>query len=167
MRQLVSFVTQMRKSKNEVEEGDKAILRGLIDQALIGTLPIRDLHMSGELSQEILGQESYQKDEYKLRDFLEENQTELDIVIHDAMVKKTESFLHNVNSMKAVAICGPSFSGKSTIISVCIILHLQHNAFSDIFSKIATNTCFLCKKMQSSCSYILLLFLRRLQMSYD
>ena len=48
MRQLITIIVQMRRLKNEVEETDEAILRGLVEQTLSGTLPARDLYMSEE-----------------------------------------------------------------------------------------------------------------------
>ena len=118
MRQLIAIIVQMRRLKNEVEETDEAILRGLVEQTLSGTLPARDLFISEELNREILGKESFRRREVRLKDFLEENKSSLDIVVHDGLVSKTESFLLSASTMRATALCGPSFSGKSTIIQV-------------------------------------------------
>ena len=118
MRQLISIIVQMRRLKNEVEESDQAILRGLVEQTLSGTLQARDLFISEELNREILGKDSFRRRETRLQDFLEENKSGLDIVVHEALVSKTESFLLSVGTMRATALCGPSFSGKSTIIRV-------------------------------------------------
>ena len=83
MRQLIAIIVQMRRLKNEVEETDEAILRGLVEQTLSGTLPARDLFISEELNREILGKESFRRREVRLKDFLEENKSSLDIVVHD------------------------------------------------------------------------------------
>ena len=104
--------------EDEIEETDEAILRGLVEQTLSGTLPARDLYMSEELNRKILGKDSFRRREVRLKDFLEENKISLDIVVHDGLVSKTESFLLSVGTMRSTALCGPSFSGKSTIIQV-------------------------------------------------
>ena len=85
MRQLIAIIVQMRRLKNEVEETDEAILRGLVEQTLSGTLPARDLFISEELNREILGKESFRRREVRLKDFLEENKSSLDIVVHDGL----------------------------------------------------------------------------------
>ena len=118
MRQLIAITVQMRRLKNEVEETDEAILRGLVEQMLSGTLPARDLYMSEEINRQILGKDSFRRREDRLKDFLEENQSSLDIVVHDGLVNKTEGFVLSVSTRRATALCGPSFSGKSTIIEV-------------------------------------------------
>ena len=118
MRQLIAITVQMRRLKNEVEETDEAILRGLVEQMLSGTLPARDLYMSEEINRQILGKDSFRRREDRLKDFLEENQSSLDIVVHDGLVNKTEGFVLSVGTRRATALCGPSFSGKSPIIEV-------------------------------------------------
>lgn len=109
--------------KNETEESDNAILRGLFEQSMAGTLPARDLHMSAELNKAILGEETLDQsnnESTKLRQFVEEEQNSLKIVVHDPLISKTASFLTSISTMRATALCGPSFSGKSTIINLAL-----------------------------------------------
>lgn len=104
-----------------MEESDAAILRGLFEQSMKGTLPARDWYMSEELNKEMLGADSYNKKEDEaIRNFLEEEKANLNIVVHDKLVSKTSSFLESVSTMRATALCGPSFSGKSMIIEASL-----------------------------------------------
>ena len=56
-------------------------------------------------------------------------QDELEIHVHDGLPKKTQSFLINMSRSRATMLCGPSFSGKSTIISVNITIFAQLQFF--------------------------------------
>ena len=123
MRQLIQILVNMRKAKNEVEdEEDCAIVNGLVQQTLSGTLPARDMMISQEINLDTWGKDVYKPTEleFQTKDFLEKYQDKLDIVVHESLISKTESFLRNLNCGRATALCGPSFSGKSTIINVSI-----------------------------------------------
>ena len=61
------------------------------------------------------------EDNYEdIKDVMNKAQDELEIHVHDGLPKKTQSFLINMSRSRATMLCGPSFSGKSTIISVNI-----------------------------------------------
>ncbi len=121
MRQLVTLIIQMRRIKNDDEgHSEKAILRGLFEQSLSGSLPAKDLHIHERINSHILGEQSLIKlDQFKdLKAFLQEHEALLDIVTHEKLVQKMHSFLQCVSTCRAIVLCGPSSSGKSTIINV-------------------------------------------------
>ena len=63
------------------------------------------------------------EDNYEdIKDVMNKAQDELEIHVHDGLPKKTQSFLINMSRSRATMLCGPSFSGKSTIISVNITI---------------------------------------------
>ena len=79
------------------------------------------------------------EDNYEdIKDVMNKAQDELEIHVHDGLPKKTQSFLINMSRSRATMLCGPSFSGKSTIISVNIIsvfflklnFNFQHTGWS-------------------------------------
>ena len=117
-------VVQMRKLKNEPdysEADDKAIVKTLIAQSQNGNLYGRDITIAEEINDTVWGQDSITLKDYQAKDIsecLEANKDKLMIHVHQSLLAKTSSLLLNLTMNRAVVICGPSLSGKSTMIQV-------------------------------------------------
>ena len=121
MRQLRDVVIQMRKVKNESDESNEAIMKALMERVQAGCLYARDTGIAKEINGVIWNDAKVDLDEEnceEIKEVLKKAETELDIYVHDGLPKKTQSFLINMSRSRATMLSGPSFSGKSTIISV-------------------------------------------------
>ena len=81
------------------------------------------------------------EEQNNLQTFLEKHQEELDVVVHQALVQKTESFLSSITHSRAVVLCGPSFSGKSTILKAATFYEERANGFDLQSIRIHPKTC--------------------------
>ena len=63
------------------------------------------------------------------------------MVVHQALVQKTESFLSSITHCRAVVLCGPSFSGKSTILKAATFYEKKANGFDLQSIRIHPKTC--------------------------
>ena len=102
MRQLLEVVYQMRHIKNDSTADDMKILKELVEQKQSGSLPARDAVAAKEISTHTWGNNHentpsvIEDSEKTLQPFLEKHQEELDIVIHDSLVQKTQVGSHTL-----------------------------------------------------------------------
>lgn len=121
----------MRKLKNEpdyADSADNAIVKALISQSQNGTLYGRDVKIAEEINETIWGEDSVCLREYQTGDInkaLEASKDTLFIHVHPSLSAKTSSLLLNLSVHRAVVVCGPSLSGKSTMIKVLLNYFLQ------------------------------------------
>ena len=122
MRLLRDVVVQVRKRKNEVDaNNDKAIVKSVMVKIQLGSLLQRDTTIATNINDHIWGEGNLEEDgddEATLRSKIEAAQDDLGIHLHDWLVKKTDSLRNSLERFRATILCGPSMSGKSTLLKV-------------------------------------------------
>jgi hypothetical protein len=122
VRQLRDVVVQMRREKNELDAKDHAIMKSIMDKNQSGALLTRDVRIAHDINESIWGQESLEGDlketSSAIHQRIEAEQDQLGIHVHEGLTKKTDSLLQNLSRFRSTILCGPSLSGKSTILKV-------------------------------------------------